>query len=254
MKIVVDDSIISYGHAAAFSGFTASKHDSKTISSYDVFDRTKPDVYIGDISKLSRQVLRILEERPDLKAVFIEPQQSENIENYKLALTDTFGDLYPVIKDKPKADLVHYRGAQKVKELYADLVSLDSNPKEAILNINLPDHYIFRIFSQDIIRHNNYCGFIQEYNKKNIYKSSKFSISYDDNYYNSALCDCYPINPSCTEDVLKIINTNTNKDLQLIKEEIISKFNNFIALSEILNILNLDKEAKLVTSKIGEAL
>jgi hypothetical protein len=254
MKMVVDDSVIAYGNPAAYAGFTVARHDYKTVNTYDIFDRVKPDIYIGDITKTSKQVLKVIEERPDLKVIFLEPIESDNIDSYKKVITERFGNAYPIIKDRPKADLLLYYKPENIKAFFADVVSLDDNPKQTIFNIQLPANYIFRIFSSNLVIHNNYCGLVHDHQKKNIYKSSKFSISYGDNFYNSALCDCYPINPSCSQDVLDVINKNTNKELKAIKEEIEVKSNNFIALSEVLNVLNLDVESKVIISKMKEIL
>jgi len=246
MKILIDDTILTYANAAVFSGYTVAKRDEK-ISTIDLFDRFAPDVYIGDINKLSKSVIKILGERPDLRAVFLGTGQ----EKQSAELTQNFGNLYPIIKNEPKADLVHYNKPELVQEFKSDVVAIDTDVNQSIV---LPEKYFFRIFSSSIVHHNNYCGFVNEHQKKNFFRSSLVSISQGDHYFNAAWCGCYPVEVISVEAILSALNTNNNSKIRALKDEVSESKNNFKALSEIFDILNLDKESKNVISRMKELL
>lgn len=248
MKILVDDTLISYARAAIFCGFQAFKHEPSQVSTFDTFDMANPDIYIADANRLNKTVYKNIQERPALKVCIV--QDSNNNHNNKKAFEDIFGDIYPWISNLGSADLIEYSKSEYIDRYKSDIVSIQDNPIHGIQDVLLPPKIKFRIFSPNIVKSSNYCGFLPNNIKKNIYRSSKLSISEGNNVYNSILCNCYPI--SVTSDILKELNTDHSKSIKELKIKILNENTNFHELARVLEKLNFDKEAKITLEKIKE--
>ena len=256
MKLLVDASLLTYGIAAVYSKISAAQHNPSVASTFDTFDSIDPDVYIADCNSITDTVIKNIEERPALKLCIVEKgnnSQKESHPNYQ-KLVNVIGNSFFWFHDTGKADLVTFKDA-KFNPLYkADIVSIQDELIPCVNNLVLPDGIIFRIFSNEKIDHNNYCGLAVPEIKKHIYKSSKLSISTGDNFYNSALCDCLPLECSTEENILELLNSDTSKQLKFIKDRIYEEANNFTALAEIFESLGCVDEARIVKSKMEELI
>lgn len=248
MRILVDDTLISYARAAIACGFQAFKHEPSQVSTFDTFDMANPDIYIADSNRLNKTVYKNIEERPALKVCVIQGSDEEHYN--KKPFEDIFGDIHPWISDLGSADLIEYSKSEYIDRYKTDVVSIQDNPIYGIEDISLPNSIKFRIFSPSIVKSANYCGFVPNNIKKHIYKSSRVSISEGDNIYNSILCDCYPI--SITSDILKELNTDHSKSIKELKMKILNENTNFHQLSKVFEKLNFDKEARITLEKIKE--
>jgi hypothetical protein len=251
--MLVDKSLLSYARPVIFSGFQASQHDPSQLSTFETFDLVKPDIYLADADMLNKTVYKNIEERPALKVCVIQRSSSSDVVHPNhAAFTARFGSIYEWIIDSGHADLFSYKDSKNIDAYKADIVSIESNPIAGIENLQIPDSFIFRIFSERIVKSDKFCGFVSESNRKNIYKSSKFSISQGDNVYNSLICDCYPL--SINSDILSEINKDKSKELKELKEKTLNSITNFHAVASVLEFLNAEKESKVILKKLKEML
>lgn len=252
MKILVDESLISYAFPAVYAGFSGSKHDARVKSTFDTFDYIEPDVYIGDPNSLTEAVLKNLEERPHLRVCFLEKNKVHDGEhsNYKKVI-DRLGNTPIWVSDSGCADIINYSKANFNPLYKSDVVSIEDIPIKQIEGLNVPDQYIMRIFSAEIINHSKFCGYVNPAIRKNIYKSSRLSLSVGDNIYNSIICDCFP---TSIGSVLEDLNSDVSSELKILKEEVLASRTNFHVLSSVLEYLNLDKESKIIKDKLKELI
>lgn len=249
MRVLVDLPLLSYGKAATYCGIQSFSHDSKTMSTFDTFDRTNPDIYLADLGSVSESTLKNIEERPQLKVAFF---SNDSDHPNKAKVLNRFGDLYNFHNYFYMADLIDFQKPEKVKEYECEIVSLDQTLPEDILSLNLPQCIRFRIFNFQVVNSSRYCGHVIPTIKKNIYKSSMISISGGNEYCNSAICDCYPIAPSSLEEILEALEKDHTKELEEIKENVYTTNNNFYAMSEVLKSFGYDKEASDMINKLKE--
>jgi hypothetical protein len=212
MKLLADSTLQSYITPAAFSGFAAAKHDINISSTFDTFDRVNPDIYIADADKLTEAVFKNIEERPALKVFIVQKTELDTEHPNKQKVLDRFGNTFTWLSDNGHADLLFYSNSQFYNRYKADVITIQENEHPLLKNIIFPDDIIFRIFSINIINHNNYCGFAVESIRKNLYKSSRLSFSTGDNYYNSIMCDCMPI--SMDSNYLESLNIDYSNNLK----------------------------------------
>lgn len=253
MKLLVDSTLLPLGKAGVYSGIQSFLHDKRLMPTFDTFNKTNPDIYIADINMLTDAVIKNIEERPALKVIFIEKDGAS--EDNKSKVNEKFGNYYKFKQVDPFADLIQYSKSTYKKELKSDIVCIDQDLPEDFLLVRFPKNLKFRIFSPNIINSPYYCGFLNDDLKKDIYKSSKISFAGGDAYCNSIVAGCYPIAPKEVADIFNAIEkdeTTKEEELEKMREEIYSKYNNFSILSEILNNLEYEKEAKVVLDKKEE--
>lgn len=251
MNILVDKTLVSYAKPAVFCGHQASKHDTDIKSTFETFDQINPDIYIADADLLNNTVFKNIEERPALKVCVVQKSHDENHPNKKL-FEERFGNVYPWIYDNGYADLFEYNHSKLIPEYKADLVCIEDRLQNVLENLNLGFSIKFRIFSSSLINNNNYCGMLPPFIKKNMYASSKCSIAVGDNYYNSILCGCYPVD--LNKNILDQVNTDNTKELKSKREELVEKYTSFHAIANVFEILNLTKDAAIVRNKVKELI
>jgi len=251
MKVLVDSSLLAYATPLVYSGFAVNKFDRSTISAYDIFDTVKPDVYIGDSELLDNATIKNIQEQPALKFCVIQKTvQDKNSHPNYIKLTEAFGDLYEWIYDLGHADIINYKNAIFREELKSDLVAIDENSID--YNFVIPYRYKFKIFSNNFINNNHYCGYANINIKKDLYKSSKLSIATSDNYYNSIICDCLPL--TCLDCIEEELNTDHSDKIKDLKLDILNSKTNFHAISSIIDRFGYEKESKIVLNKLKELL
>lgn len=252
MKLLADSTLQSYVTPAAFSGFIAAKHDINFSPTFDTFDQVNPDIYIADADKLTEAVFKNIEERPALKVFIVQKTGLDTEHPNKQKVLDRFGNIFTWILDGGHADLLLYNNAQFHNRYKADIITIQDNESPLLKDIIFPDDIIFRIFSINIINHNNYCGFAVESIRKNLYKSSRLSFSTGDHYYNSIVCDCMPI--PMDSNYLESLNTDYSTALKELKELTLNKHTNFHAITSILDMAGYIQESKIIQNKLKEIL
>lgn len=251
MNILVDKTLISYARPAVLCGHHASKHDTDVKATFETFDMVNPDIYIADADLLNNTVFKNIEERPALKVCVVQKSNKTEHENKKI-FEERFGNIYPWINDTGYADIFDYKDLQFVEKYKCDLVCIEDNIQAQLESINLNFSIKFRIFSSNVIRNNNYCGIVPHNIKKHLYRSSKCSIAVGDNYYNSILCGCYPIDLS--KDIIEQVNTDNSAKLKAQTEELLEKHTSFHATANVFDVLNLTKEAAIIRNKVKELI
>ena len=252
MKLLVDSTLISYATPAIYSGFTAARHDKNVMSTFDTFDKVNPDVYIADADLLNESAFKNLEERPALKVCIIQKSGFDKPHPALESLISRFGDIYTWIQESGHADILEYRKSQRDDRYKSDIVSIEDVPIQGIENIELPKGVVFRIFSQNYIQSNYFCGFVPIPMRKHIYASSKISISKGNNYYNSALCGSYPLNNE--DNILDSLDSDNSNKIKDIQGKIFEKDNNFLSVAFLLEKLGMDKESAIIKQKLKELL
>lgn len=252
MKLLVDHTLISYATPAIYAGFTAARHDKSLMSTFDTFDKVNPDVYIADADLLNESVFKNIEERPAMRVCIVQKtgfdKQHSNFEK----LVNRFGDIYPWIHEFGHADIIEYNNSKYIQKYKADVISIEDIPIPGIENVQFPKDVIFRIFSGNYIQSNYFCGFVPPSERKHMYASSKVSLSSGNNYYNSALCGCYPLNAN--DNILDVLDSDNSSKLQDIRNKILETSNNFSSIAFILENLNMDVEAEKIKNKLKELL
>jgi len=250
MKLLVDKTLISYATPVVFSGYSASQHNTDIMPTFDIFDSYEPEIYLADADLLNNTVYKAIEERPALKVCVLQKTLGDHPK--KKEFEDRFGNLYNWIYDDGNADLYLYNKPQYIKEYKADLVSIEDSIKDILDGLQVPDSFIFRIFSNTIVHSKRYCGIVPDQFKKNIFKSSKFSISENANFFNSAICDCFPF--KSTEFTIDDLYTDKSRELKELKEKTLSSKTTFHFVSKILEQNGFEKEAKTISDKMKELL
>jgi hypothetical protein len=252
MKLLVDNTLISYATPAIYSGFTAARHDKNMMSTFDTFDKVNPDVYIADADLLNESVFKNMEERPALKVCIIQKNEFYKPHPSLELLVHRFGDIYPWIQEAGHADMLEYHKSEYNDKYKADIVSIEDVPIQGIESIELPKDVVFRIFSQNYVQSRYFCGFIPAALRKNVYASSKINLSKGNNYYNSALCGSYPLNSQ--DNILDSLDSNNTDKIKDIKNKILEKDNNFLSVAFLLEKLGMDKESQIIKQKLKELL
>lgn len=250
MKLLVDASLLTYGKAGIYSEIQSFLHNPQGgMNTFDTFDKINPDIYFADVDLVTEAVLKNIEERPALRVVFFE---GENESPNKLKIENKFGNLYDFKIKTFMADLVDYGNSKFVKDYECNLVSINETLPDFIYDVDFPECVKFRVFSDTFVGFGRYCGSAPVGIRKNIYKSSALSIASKDNYYNSIICDCCPIAPSCVQELFDAMETDYSEKLKSLKEEVYENNNNFSSLASILNELGYTKEASKVAEKSKE--
>lgn len=246
MKLLVDKTLIQYATPVVFCGYSASQHNTDVMPTFDIFDSYEPDIYVADADLLNNTVYKAIEERPALRVCVVQKTNEEH--SNKKEFDKRFGNLYNWIHDEGNADIYLYSKPRFIKEYRADLISMEEN----IDFSNIPSSIIFRIFSTNLNHDKRYCGMLPDQTKKNIFKSSKCSISEGANFYNSAICDCFPfkVNDFSLDN---LYNDNSSK-LKQLKQETLESRTTFHFMSKILNENGFEKEAKVIIEKMKELL
>ena len=252
MKLLVDKTLVSYATPAIYAGFQAARHDKSIMSTFDTFDKVNPDVYIADADLLDESVLKNIEERPHLKVCIVQKDKFDQPHPNFSLLTSRLGDIYPWVNESGHAEILEYINFSNVAKYKADVVSIEDVPIQGIENIQLPQDVIFRIFSSNYVQSPYFCGFLPNPEKKHVYASSKVSLSSGNNYYNSAFCNCYPLNNN--DNILDAIDSDNSAKLKEIKDSILESNNNFYSVSYILELLNMTSEANKIKLKLKELL
>lgn len=252
MRLLVDHTLVSYATPAIYSGFAAARHDKNFMSTFDTFDKINPDVYIADADLLDESVFKNLEERPSLRVCIVQKNGFDKQHPNLDAIVKRFGDIYPWVQEVGHADMLEYSRSTYESKYKSDIVSINDTPISGIENLELPKDIIFRIFSQNYVASKYYCGFAPVSVRKNIYASSKISLSNGNNYYNSALCGCYPL--SNEDNIFDALDSDHSSKLKTIQETIFNKDNNFYSIAFILETLDMQTEANKIKSKLKELL
>lgn len=252
MKLLVDHTLISYATPAIYSGFIAARYDKSAMSAFDTFDKINPDVYIADADLLDESVFKNLDERPSLKVCVVQKSGFDKPHPSLDILVKRFGDVYPWIQEVGHADIFEYYKSVYEPKYKSDIVSINDTPISGIENLELPKDVIFRIFSPNYVPSKYYCGFVPSSIRKNIYASSKISLSNGNNYYNSALCGCYPLNNE--DNIFDALDSDHSSELKNIQESIFNSANNFHSIAFILESLDMPSEANKIKLKLKELL
>jgi hypothetical protein len=250
MKLLVDKTLLSYATPVVYSGFSASQHNTNIMSTFDTFDSYEPTVYFADADLLNSTVYKAIDERPALRVCII--QKTEGEHGKRKEFQERFGNTYLWTNDIACGDIYMYRNPLYVKEYAADLVAIENDHREFLESLIVPSDMIFRIFSNQLIHGKRYCGIVPEQANKDIYRSSKFSIATENNIYNSALCDCYPIEPK--QFSLDLLYQDKKQEVKQMKELTIEVNTNFHVVSSVLAKLGFDKESKIILEKMKELL
>lgn len=250
MKLLVDKTLLSYATPVVFSGFSASQHNTNMMSTFDSFDSYEPDIYIADADLLNNTVYKAIEERPALRVCVF--QNGNNEHPKQKEFKERFGNLYEWINTAGCADIYTYRNPSYVKEYAADLVAIENNLGDFLSNLSVPNEIIFRIFTTDVVHSKYYCGMVPDHLSKYIYKSSKFSIAAGNNFYNSAICGCYPITPENFN--IDILYQDKNEEIKDLKENTLASNTNFHFMAKVLDKMGYDKQSKIILEKMKELL
>lgn len=163
MKVLVDTDLMKFARVFAFCKFQVSGLNEKALSAFDTFDSVVPDLFLVKESNLTSPVLKCAAERPELKiAVFKDDSAKSTL------LATYIGNSFVEVEDYEEyADIIIYNKGNFIPELSCDLVCAEKMDYPTV------EGYSFRIFNTEVIKNKHYCGFVNEFKLKDIYRSAK---------------------------------------------------------------------------------
>lgn len=235
MKILCDIKLMNLAKTFAFSDFQVSGLNESTLSAFDTFDTTDPELFIVHDSSITNSVMKCAAERPALKIVIV--GQGENKEKFKNRLGNIFNESYI---DYYTPDPLLYCGGTYQEKYASDLICVESMhyPK-------FDKNVKFRIFSNTPVNHLCYCGSLAESEVKHIYRSAKYVLT-EKNNENVFLSESFPVN-IFSKDML---NSRNDSFIKENKARILQGQNLFTIGSKMIKDFGYEKEAKHVLNKL----
>lgn len=237
MKILFDSKLQELAFPAVHSGFQCFRHDPKEVATFDIFNKTNPDVYVSHLSMLTNAVLKNIDQRPHLKCIFIRGKETEEKEN---KVKEQFGNLFQFIDLPIFGDIFSYSKSEFITRYKSDIISID-------IEDTIDTDKIYRIFhNYKIVQHPNYCGGIDPRIKKHIIRSATSCLTKPEDVYNIAIAGSLPVSLD------NLDTSNRDNKIKDIVDKVFSEDSSFHRTAEILNRLGFEKESKLILSKIGD--
>lgn len=233
MKILIDTDLMKFARVFASCKFQASGLNEKAMSAFDTFDSTSPDLFIVKESNLTNAVMKCIAERPELRTVVFKDDSSK-----VNALVSYIGNSFLEVEDYDRyADVIVYNKGNFVPELQCDLVCTE---KMEYPNIQ---GYSFRIFNSEIINHKNYCGFVNEFKLKDIYRSAKAVLT-TANRKEVILSGGNPLESFCPA-CLNVEYDHSEERKAILENETV-----FHLVAKILETLGCDREKNIVLNNL----
>lgn len=248
-----------YAKVLSYSGLEVGVYNTESYSAFDVFDTFNPNLYLGNISNIPKSLVKVLKEQPHLKFAFIQDGKiderfweldKEGVHPYFILGQSPELEKFKVYSNYTTSDFLTYYNGKVSPILATDVVVA-----EEIIDVDLfclPDEYVFRIFSPNLIYHMNYCGNINEQNIKNVYASAKVSLCSAHNRLNCIIAGGYPmdINSSEEEVIQAVKRDNTKEKAELLKDALTKT--SFHITSDILKYFDEQALSEKVMAAFGE--
>lgn len=235
MKILIDTSLMKFARVFAYCKFPTIGFNNKVIPTFDAFDMANPNVFFIKEDNLTSSVVKCILERPELRTVVF-ADDSGKIELLKKAV----GDYFNYINDYNKyGDVITYSNASFIPELACDVVCTEN-----IEDLKI-EGFTVRIFYPEVVNSKYYCGYVNEFKLKDIYKSAKVVLT-KGNKTDVILSGGNPIEsfcPSCLID---------QPDYSAERTNILNSLTTFHLIANILETLGYNQEKNLVMERLGD--
>lgn len=260
MRILTEQNLNNYVKPFAFSGYDAALIP-QGAAVFDIFDTFLPDIYITTMSQLTKARVKNILERPALKTVVL--ADSPTTDFYKQLVDNGVVSLvfYANEEDfkakslamKSYADIFLYKDAEKNPRYESDVVCIEDNLTTELDNYYFDYKLRYRIFSNVVVNHSNYCGFLAEPFRKTAYKSSKVALCSKASLSNARLAEAHAIEfGTSVQDILDCINTDHSASIKEKKEEVLESLTTFHFCATILE--NLGENPNKLLAKLKEVL
>jgi hypothetical protein len=264
MNILTESSLIKFAKALSVSKFNVAILN-QGVAIYDAFDTFKPDIFITTMSALDRARVKNIIERPALRVVLIGDAPVN--EHYDELVKTVFPNIIysnnpddykmPVTPFETYSDILLYKDAKFQDKYAADIVCIEDNLGPEILNFTPGYDITFRIFSNNIVNHSNFCGTVIDNNKKDVYASAKISLCSPENKENAWLCGSYVIdllNPPPLNEILSRLTSDNTEEIQSQRARILESNTTFHLCANLMEGLDLKKESQMILNKLKEIL
>lgn len=192
---------------------------------FDVFDRINPDVFVCHASTIEQSILKNIKERPHLRVLVINDSQ-ENVDK----LEKEIGNSFVKLEGGKFCYLDECAGATKSKRLKAETFCFEGSIIPDIHRMDLEGAKVFS--SVGIINTLSFCGMLPSTERFNGYKSCRYALVPEEEFYNAVVCGAIPI------------GGNRDATSTKSKSEILKKHTNYDFSIEIMNVLNRPKESE----------
>lgn len=191
MKILIEKSVqsmISPMTTSQVNNLQIHMFDVNVDAAFDAFDISKPNVFITKASKLKSSVVKNLLDRPDVFNVIVN-DDAEKFDD----LVKQIGKPFIELPNEPFCDIDATKKAKFTPEFDCDIICVEGTDVPPI-DSNLYHGRRLKIFSSKaMIQHKYFCGFIDENEKFNAWKTAPYSIVPTREVLNVFGCGSLPI-------------------------------------------------------------
>lgn len=156
--------------------------DKNNIPIIDSFDKFRPNICILSIDKIDETIIKCIKEYPNIN-IYVLQDESKNNEEKIQKLNNSIGQIYTVIG---------YEFAIWDSLLYP-YTNIEKENLHVCLNKHIPtkkSENKIRIFNNEVIDSEFYCGSIEENQKYFILRNSKIACVDQNDWYNAVACQC----------------------------------------------------------------
>jgi len=263
MKILTEIALTNFAKVFGSCGFDTALL-SPNIPAFDAFDSFTPDVYIGTMSSLNSAIVKNIKQRPALRTVIV--ADSPINENYKELLNNSPPNLVysnnteeyytKTLPFENYADPFLYSNALRKNKYKCDIIAIEDNIEPKLSQFHFGADYDFKIFSNSVVKHSNFCGFIQESNKKDAYKSARVALCKKENMPNAWLAGTYAmdIETETASTVIEKLNENLEPEIKRMQRHILETATSFHFCITMFKGLGMDLESNIILNKLKEIL
>lgn len=183
MKFLVDDITVPIGRQAMKDNHACHMLDPTNMPIIDSFDKFLPDICVLSIDKVDEIILERMKEYPHINLYLMidttEKTTTDIIEQY---IGNNFYSLF-------------YENSIWDSLLYPETIEKKSSIEvylDGFLPVD-PTENTIRIFDRKIIDSEFYCGYIEEYQKYEMFRTAKKVKLKKKDYHNASACGCIVI-------------------------------------------------------------
>jgi hypothetical protein len=236
MKVLIDTDLMKFARVFAYCKFLTNGLNEKAIPTFDAFDSTNPDLVVIKEANLTKAAIKCIAERPELRVVIF-ADDSDSSKFLKQAVGDSF--LY--LKDYDNfVDVITYSNGTYIPELECDFVST-----EKLDGVEINEPYTLRIFNQEVVNSPHYCGYVNEFKVKDIFRSAKAVVT-KNNRMDVIVSGGNPVDsicPACLQN---------RPDHSAERANILNNSTSFHLVASILESIGYNQEKNVVLNRLGD--
>lgn len=226
MKILVESKVLPWTTPLAkVENVQLFSFQNGTHPTFDVFDRTNPDVFICHASSIDSVVIKNLKERPHVRLIIVDDSK-EKID----ALQNEIGDIFDVVLDLPYCELDQCVNAKTDNSLKTNVFCPEGTVFEDSSKLKFGEAKIFSAVA--LIDNLSFCGVLPPAKRFDGYKSCEYALVKENEWGNAVVCGAIPVHDS-----------SLSPSTELTKDEVLNGLTNYEFSYNVLKILGKQKEA-----------